>query len=387
MAKTIGVFIRKAAFIRPYIIPITCILVEKYQYKILILHTSTLEEDQTDTNLGSDYELYDISNSSVKTVKQIIANHKPSIFLITNFRSLLDIVFIRLFNSINTPVVYFEHGFVLEKALKFKKNGIKSAIRYLNYFSKSLQLALNSSAMVSELRLILRAFLKNDYSQLKINFFVLYTNHTYTILSKIFTKGGDKIIYSGYPICKSSSELSALKKIEKTRQIVFIHQPLIADNYSTLTYEQEAAIFIEMKAIAEGYGYEFILKLHPRDDAGSYRSRLPGVTIYEQQNTNETIAASEIVVGLFSTALFTAVVLGRHLMIMDFGDLKISALNEFKQIGREFKSLKEFGSVVNEISSNKDGNEKYEKFRNDYIGDNNDFEHRADSINNIVTGL
>ena len=149
--------------------------------------------------------------------------------------------------------------------------------------------------------------------------------------------------------------------------------------------EKEIEIINQMSHLSNKYGFDFVLKLHPRDDVDLYRQNLHEVIIDNNSNTTEIIAQSRFVIGNFSTALFTAVIFNKVILIMNFGDILTDAINTFTEVGEVFHNMYEYENI---LKSKNDFDKKrinYDNFRNNYIGYNNNNYFRASKINEIAS--
>ena len=223
MKKTIAIYIPRIQYIKNYVDPYMKFLFSEFEYNILVLHTSSLEGDYTENTFGSDYIFVDISYSNITKLISIIDIYKPTVFIIQSFRSLMDIILIRVFNKIKLQIIYLEHGLVMNKSLGFKGKFIFALKKYFFYFKKLLSLLIYSNFDLYELIITGRAFIKTDYSKLFIDYYLLYALSTKKILSRVFDMTTSKIINAGYPICNTEPEFQKLYNMPIENKITFIH--------------------------------------------------------------------------------------------------------------------------------------------------------------------
>lgn len=347
MKKTIIIFLKQYSFAKQYFDYILQNL--SNEYTVIVFHTSQLENAP---NKNVEYLEYDISYWSNKQIKNKLIELNPSSILITNIRSLLDIYLMALCNSLQIKLLYLEHGLTLSKINVFKKSNITHSIKKYFYYSyKVVTLLLFEKYRFQNLRKIFNAFLKSNYSQITIHSALFYALSGKEILNKFFDLSKTKIAHSGYPIARSNNKLIILKQTPSKKQIVFIHQPLIADNFLNLKIKEEIQLLNDLSNIAKKYNYDFILKLHPRSDYPIYKSLFNNAIIYNEISTEQLIADSEIVIGYFSTALITALILNKKVLI--FNELRINTkeINTFISSNNSFNTCLEFEILLQKIIS------------------------------------
>lgn len=379
---SIILFVRKYLFAKQYFGNILQKL--EQDFSIVIFHISELEQSK-----GNDsyYENYDLSTLSNTQIRSLLKKLNPAFTLITNVRSLLDIYYISVCNNLKINIIYIEHGLTLSKINLFKKsNLIHSLTKYYNYGLKSLSFIFTSSSLPFYFNSIYNALKKSDYSQIKINGALLYSEESIKPLKKLKINFDIcQVAFAGYPIAESEKEISALLSTKPKKQILFIHQPLINDNFLDLTIQDEIKILKELKAISEEFGYNFILKLHPRSEVELYKKELKDNIIYNERTTEELIADSEIIIGYFSTALITAIKLKRALLIFNQEELKTDEINTFIGEGNSFTSIAEFRDILTIFGDNPT---KYHSSSNEkYLGMYNSHENRYRTLMTLINKL
>ena len=193
----------------------------------------------------------------------------------------------------------------------------------------------------------------------------------------------NEIKYSGYPIVNTSAELENLKIREEKPQVLYIHQPLIKDQFSDLSFLEEAEILNEIGRICESIGMEFIVKLHPRDDIGFYKDKLIGIHVEGGgANIHEMIAESKVILGHFSTALFTAIVLKKHFFLLDNWKINIDSISYFDTLNRKVTSVQELSKALSSLKEIE--NRKYDMFQVDKIGYGNTNEDRVNKLKSLI---
>ena len=345
--KKIVFFLKEYGFAEKYFSNIFSKLENKYLIKIL--HTSTLENSNI---LDSKYYNQDISFWPFSKLKKIILEEKIEYIALTNIRSLLDINIIALANDLNVSVVYIEHGMTLDKIIVFKRSNLfHSFKKYIIYCSNTIINIIISNNKNVIVKNIYKAFLKADYSNLRLNKAMLYSSYSFKVLNKIFDLSKTKIIYSGYPIAETINEINKLNKCKVKKQVLFIHQPLILDKFSDISINEEISILNEMCNKVISYGYDFILKLHPRSDFKLYKKLFKGKISDTKISIENLISESSIIIGYFSTALLMALKLNKTLLIFNQKGINTEEINVFKTDNNYFESVDELEMLLTSLDN------------------------------------
>ena len=347
-------FLREYKFSEQYFYNILSKISEDYD--VIILHNSKLEKS---SHVRGGFKNIDISYYSNSKLERLLNNFNPVKVFITNIRSLLDINFIISCNELGHELLYLEHGLTLNKIVKFKRaNVFKTLKKYLIYGVNILR----SKKFCSRFLKIYNPFINNKYEMLLINDFLLYSEYSLKILQKLFVVKESNIAYAGYPVVEGANELKKLINKEIKNQIVFIHQPLIIDNFIDMEIEEEISIFNNLYDIAKDYGLELVLKLHPRTNATEYIKHFQGKIIKKDISVEKVISESKIVIGFFSTALLTSLILNKQLLIFNSSKLKTNEIEVFMTEDNFFSNLLEFknklkllqeGVLIKQIEVNK----------------------------------
>lgn len=375
--KHVYIFLRRYSNFKNYFSALEKEL--KNNYEITVVHNSHCEEGKKYTDNKS---AIDIGIQGIDSLRESIKRSDVKLLIITNIRSLIDYSIIRLFSDLGIPILYVEHGILLSKSSNFKKKNIFNSLyryyKYIIYFVLIVNDILRTpSALINAFKV-----LRGKKIKIKLDYALLYSKRSKRYLESLIELNETKIKYSGYPIVKTNEELKHLKNIATKKQIVYIHQPLVIDNYSHYTLDNEVKRIQDLKILAEKNGFSFILKLHPRDDLEYYNASTNDIKIiYDEVDTQYLIAESEIVLGHFSTALFTAAYLNKRIFILDYLRLKIKIEDIFYTFGKSIKSEHQLENCLNG-SDNKPITA--DKTISDIIGIHNNREHRFKMVNEFL---
>jgi len=326
--KAIAIYVACSGYAEQYFGEV----LEAYRNKCecLIFHNDSLTSGKSSEPEDG---YYDVGRMSAKALMKLSREKHVGCVLVTNFRSLVDVYMFKVCNEMNIPIVYMEHGLLMSKIGGFKAVNMQGAMRrYATYLMKIAWAVITGLFGVKVVLECWRALFRDDYSAFRIGGALLYADHSYETLGRYLDLGGVSVRYSGYPVYKNDEEKREYLSMVPKKQVLFVHQPLIQDGYSSLSLDDEIRLIEKIGEIARGKGYMLVLKLHPRDDYSDYRSLEDRGIVVASKDTNvhQLIAESESVLGHFSTALFAAVLLDREIYIIDYWGLDRSIGNLFK---------------------------------------------------------
>lgn len=378
--KNIILFVADLSFAEQYFGSLLSLISKNYH--IVILHTSKLTSHR---DRDSVYKNLDISFISSNKIESFISSLNPKVFLITNIRSLIDIYILQLCKTHSIRSVYIEHGLTLPKIVKFKNaNALHSLLKYSFYVPKAISFSLRHN-FFSTFQSFVKAMIKNDYTNYVLNGALLYTKTSKNIIARFFDIEKTKIIYSGYPIVYSADDLEKLKQIKPSRTIVYIHQPLIKDGFSKIPFSREIQVLKNINNTCKSLGYKFVIKLHPRDNYFEYADYLKDCYIEQKGvSVHELISGAEFVIGHFSTALLTAVLLRKPIIIIDQWELEKKLLSIFKPVSYKIDSVFALKEAILNYSVNQFA---YDCFISDIVGLNNCIEQRAENLKRLFNQL
>lgn len=375
MKQNIAIFVREIIFVNQYFGQLLEGL--EAEFNIYVFHTTKLDKGK---NEQSKYQDYDISSWSHFKIRNCLVDLSLKSLLITNIRSLIDIYMIGLCNLQNISLTYIEHGVSLNKMSVFKvKNKVHSVIKYVNYLLKVIPYVLLEGRRRVKIFGIYQAFVNASYNYFSIDKALFYTPEGKKVLQRFFSLNKLKVKYSGYPIVDSEEELKLLENKDQKKQVLYIHQPLIIDRFSSLSFYDEVKIILEIKTICKSLGYDFIMKLHPRDNEVHYKENLSNMQVFGGEvDVHKVIAESQIVLGHFSTALFTAIILKKELYILDNWKINIDSVLYFNSLNRTVKTIDEFRNLFS--LGNPLDSVSYESFHKEKIGLSNTHEDRIEKL-------
>lgn len=379
-------YIRNTAHLKNYVDPYYDHFL-KNGYKLHILHFDSLTPHLTTGSKSScEYEMTDIFGISTKKLIRKIRKISPIGIISINFLSVMDLFVNRLGNKLGIPVLYMEHGLILEQAAgKYirSKNKIKSTYRLARYTGKYLSLCTNGKQFFKELNLLTKTQIRKDFTASGYNAYLFYAKNGYNALNKLFKLKEERVKYSGYPV--SSGKIKEFSGIVN-KTVLYIHQPFVFHSTSTISYSEEFQYLTQMSEVCQKNGYQLVVKLHPAETEQRYADGLSGknIKLLKDADLIECMNSSSVIAGHYSTALFTAVILKKPLVVLKFPGINENFSSIFRNFALKADTMDELNSLFRTNQVEKINIIGYDRFIEQYIGYNNNFESRTEAIINVL---
>ncbi len=383
--KKIAIFIRNTSQLSNYVDPYY-IEFNELGYDFIVFHTSSLTPhlNKEDSTIHR-YSVIDIGLLPVKKTLQLMKEINPAGIISYNFKSMFDILVLRMAEFCKVPTIYFEHGLISATSVtKFIRPPDKFASlkRYLKYSWMYFQFLLYCKGkMIRELKILYKAMVKKNYSATCFSNAVFYSRKSFLNINPYFNFNESKVGYSGYPISQKPFMYERTDDID-TPLFLYVHQPFVFHKYGDLDYNQEFEYINNLAREAKTMGFCFYVKLHPIESVDRYKNGLNNndIKIDLKDNILKSIASANVVAGHYSTALFGAILMKKPLLILDYPGIKPEFLNLFSECGIYIDEINKLGLI---LSSNEKLNSKLNSY-DDYIASNigkyNNYEHRVKTI-------
>jgi Alpha-2,8-polysialyltransferase (POLYST) len=361
---------------------------EKNDYDIVFIHINNVTgKYETENDLN--FRHFDLSLTDPKIIMNFIDEEKPCLLICLEFTSLFIILLIRLakLNSIKT--LYFEHGIFIkghgDKFLLKKFN--ESLIRYFIVSKIYLKyIIIYKMSLLGELKTICQTFVKRNYSGL-FDVGLFYSQTGFNMVKDKFNLPPSGAFFAGYPITATNDEIRALRTgyAVNSNVVLFIHQPLIQDKLSIMSYAEEMEMFYEINEICSQQELNLIIKLHPRADFNFYsRMDTHKRLHFTTQDFGKLLVNTKTIIGQFSTALFNGIVLNIPIIIIPYRGVKSFYYDDFIDFSIFLDNVTELGSLLDQIKNNVTAVNKRNIKNKDLCGEINSFENQADKIVEII---
>ena len=356
----------------------------KNDFHITFVHLNNLSSKIKTVN-----DLYvtqiDFSTISTNDFLNYLNKKKPTHVFCLEFTSLFIISLIRILCTFNVKSIYFEHGIFIEgHGDKFLIKNLKESLyRYLKVsFIYCKYIIATKLSFFLELKFSYKAFFKRDYTGL-FESGLFYSERGYKLVESKMKIPSSNIYYSGYPVTMFADDLNELKQIKESEknEVLYIHQPLIADGISKINYVDEIKLLSQIDKVCREYDLILTIKLHPRADLDFYKSQSKHLN-FTKDELFILLRKTKIIIGQFSTAIFNGYVLNIPVILYPYPDLYEMYYKTFLPYSYISKDENTFRNVLKKIKESKFENTNLNA--SEIIGGYNTFQKQAEIIN-IIT--
>ncbi len=325
---------------------------------------------------------------SMQNAKSIIDETKPDIIIYSGLiNQPITQAFLHAAKVCGVKMGWIQYGSFMirrgdENKLFNKKINFSAALRNLSFsFIFLIKTLIKIRAFKELIRCLYkyaRALLihKSDYARTKLDFTLI---PDFAIVNDNLTK---KTLLKNYSISKVHVCGNPFIEIEKrnvnsqkqdpitSKKAVFILQQL----FEMGMVESFEWLFSEYKRLYEqlsDLGYDVTYKLHPSNssDLESRLNELEGLTVVRNCDLNTLIDESDVVLGIASTVIITAVYLGKKTIITKWiapNFVDQTGINDYKAV----TIVDGLEQIVTALDSSNDtlDDEAYEHFINDLVG-------------------
>lgn len=333
------------------------------------------------------FNITNISSFKIIDILQILKAIKPDALIVLGYRSLLELLMVRISKLLNIKTIYMQHGIVSEEDLSlfFEKNknefiiSFKRYIKYLKLFSEYL--FIQHVKIIHEIKVLIKAFFFANYKNMGLDKFLLFSQHGYIFHKKIFHFSDNQVEIIGYPVFMKKSNLKIIPTVipRNKKYVLYIHQNFIQSNNTKITYEEEKEYLNEIIKTTNDCGFLFVIQLHLSESIENYKEfyRNDDVIVIQNNNLAGLVNNCSFVVGHFSTVLLIPILLNKPLLLFDYPKIVVSP-DFYNDVGIQIKSLIYYSKILN--SPNAIDVIKYKSFREKHLGTKNHFEDFANAI-------
>lgn len=368
--KTIIIYAHKTSFIQNWIEPLKDFL----NYNIIVFHINKLDKEIVPKI--DNVELYDITSLSTRRIKKLIVYINPDYVLFLGYRSLMELILLRLCKHLKIKAVYLEHGLFTKDTKKLNssrlfKDFFKTFNKYSTFLLKYLQLTLTAS--YKELSYLYKCFIKNNFISNKFDKALFFSEYGFKGLNPVFQYNKEQVVFCGYPLFKDNSSIDY--KTSDNKNILYVHQPFILNKQTSINYEEEKTFIIKIKQKLENNYKKFTILLHPRENLAIYKQIYTpnDINVIQKPNDYSVFLDNALVIGHYSTALFYPLFFKIRTLIIDYPSIEIDTL--FSNYCQYVSNISEFDVLKKEMNTMKEARE--------LIGPHNTFKNIANILNTI----
>lgn len=388
--RTIVFFARNTSQLKNYVEPYYKEFKE-LGYGFVVIHTSALTSHLTKYDgYKPEYKIYEISKLNVRKIVLLIKSVAPIAIVSYNFKSMFDILIIRLAAYCCVPSVFVEHGLTTKGALSAfidPPDKIATIKRYFKYSIKYLQFVLLKGVKAKkEFGILYNAMKRKNYSGAKFSYALLYSKNSLKQVNPFFSFNGNSVAFSGYPVTQKPIPQKEINTSDD-KVFLYIHQPFVFHKVGALNYDKEFNYLKEIAKTVNCKGLKFVIKLHPIESIERYKeglSDVPGIIISDVSDVFELMGNSTIVAGHYSTALFGAVILRKPLFVFDYPGVNEINLLLFNDCGIRIHNNEQLDDLLKFPENYSQKINLYNTYIENVIGSNNNYEHRVKTIIDLI---
>lgn len=327
--------------------------------------------------------LYDVSYNSFKQNLLLLSSLQPDIVVFLSFRSLWEYTLKRICRLSNTRQVYLEHGLFSQDTLHFRTKKLKYEFvqmlkRQIYFWRNEIGCIIRADNICQEWIAFVDFYLKGIFRTTPFEHYFIYSQRSFDKYSSIFDlKKEDNTTFIGYPIFNDENQkrLSQVNDSETTREVLYVHQPLISDGYASITYEEEKEWLLRIKDVLKDKYDNLTILLHPRSNLNEYKARFEGtgIVVIQSPNNYQVFAQSALVIGHYSTALLYALYFEKPTAILNYPTVQMD--DTFLECFDYYSKVEELADTDFKVRA---GTRTY------FLGEINTYENIAKKIINYI---
>lgn len=293
----------------------------------------------------------DLWSSDLCGILKSLKESNPLSMVCYGHLSVFDIMVVMIAHELKILCIYMDHGIPIEgigDRYHFTlRKGIIRNFKLFILFTRSF-LLLRSNIFEKYLTLF-RIIISNKYPINWHDHAIFYSKYTRDWLSQKIKYDESSVEYSGLTLVQPSKE-EGIKYPGKCSKIaLFIHQPVIYDGISNISYQDECAFYKDYFTIFNENDYKVIFKIHPRESLSQYKDTYQESSIIiTDQALSELLGRADIIVGHFSTVLFSAIALKKKVVILKYPGTLLKMYNIFQELPMFDPSRDELRLVLSE---------------------------------------
>jgi len=268
--------------------------------------------------------------------RKLLIRHKPNCMISLNPGNIFDLFFLSICKLLSIITIYYQHGIQLDftefdakkikqgRGIQRKFNSVWKYIFFYYCFILNTFLNKRKGFLLKTIIIKSKHFLKRKNKHL-IPKYGLKENHT--DIAFVFGKkekdylmnsmqmDEKKIIVSGYPFIEPDE-----KEHPSKPYLLFFSSALRKVGVIPISIEEEMLFYQTIAEQVINAGFNFVLKLHPKEDLdlfNSYLKNFNSVQIFKYANLASLSQKADIIMGEYTTALFYGIKYYKPILIME----------------------------------------------------------------------
>jgi len=360
-----------------------------------------------DSTVEDGVEWVDFSQYRSRRIRSVVALESPDLIVILNKSSFLGRAFCYAARSRNVPVLHLQPGLGLteEKAQELVARSNKASraeylanlhrymVMYLMYLSEALSLRNIGRVLYYSVRAVNPdSYFVFGSREILADKMACFGRSDRDWFARMEGYDESAVVMIGQPSLDGACRLNLQAKAEDVaglkrkyglenegRTALFLTQHLgKARYYGTWDEEKQRKLTSQVVDGCSRRGFTVVLKIHPKENEEeySYLGDRADVKIVKEGDISKLVLLSDVVIGLFSTALFHAVVFKKPLIIANWVE-DATVKFDFSQYGvaRKAQRPDEFDDFMQRVEDERFFDPDYPRKREAFI---EDFLYRAD---------
>lgn len=346
---------------------------EKQNYCPILLTDKKLFNLSKKDSYLDEYRIEEIKTSSLNKIAEVIKKIDPVAIIISNNKSLSNLIILRLAYILSIRSIYMQHGIFSSRVVFLKPDSyFKSIRKFLRLLYIYFQFCNYGEYTIYRLSKALYLIYKKKqlYTQYNLlNNALVFSMHDLKHVNEEMGIKKENIFITGYPGSNREYKTESSKK-----NIVLLFQQTLGRFKGIYSYDEEIELYAKINEYCNKLNKKLIIKLHPNEKLENFSSHhlFNKLCFYDDMDNFDAIfSKTEIVLSRYSTALNMAVLNKKPIILLPLGEkskTKIDYLH-FSKVG----VIAECVIMVNQILMNeslmysKIGD--YSNFIEEYIGD------------------
>lgn len=310
--------------------------IEVFKDDSYLFHTSLLTKDRSkiDENFFKSSKVIDISFLSTERIINLLHELKVTHVTFFTYQSKFDLFLYSICMILKIAVYFHDHGIVTGNAPG------KGSLRFTNlpvifssFFSRHLFLFIRfydikrklrvASLSIEEKKMIL-SVLKGNYNSIKFHGALVFCDNNFEVYNRILDFSDTSCCIGGVPVFLNSRMKSTPTRMTKIKsKILYIHQPFSKFGFTRNSLFEDIEYIKSINKQVKYFGFQLFVRLHPTEDFSFYYKALvkDDVIISNEAFIDLDCSTSEYILGHWSTALLTGVVLGVPILVLKYPKL------------------------------------------------------------------
>jgi hypothetical protein len=359
------------------------------EHNLFIFHIDSLTKDRAvNENSVKDISQYDISYMSINNMIQLIKKLNIETFIFYTFQSKIDRILWKLCVLLDIPTILHDHGIVFgttpaRKPFKFSKQFLS---RNFQILKKMFQLKVYTYIHLNKVQRISLIKKFNNYS---FQYYVLYSKKNIEYYQGFFILNNHNTILSSIPLFETFNSILLVKEQQVRRKLLYIHQPFIKFDFTTLSFDEEIGYIKKINGIAKKNNLMLEIRFHPSQSLKCYNCLIneSNIILSEDIDLSLQAASSCAILGHWSTALAIAHPLQKPLIIIEYPNIVEQMRlyhSIYKDVGCYCEDLFELDDVLKKIDAKDYIYERRESEWKDLIGSTNTVEFNCEKLKDVI---